>query len=102
MEGFMIRRVAFVLQVAALGLACAAAIQLAPPPPDHPASPQAAEAAFVDAASVLRPDAQDATRTTTPAGVTVYTCPMHPEILLDEPGACPKCGMTLILKDGSQ
>ena len=26
---------------------------------------------------------------------TVYTCPMHPEIRQDRPGACPKCGMTL-------
>lgn len=24
-----------------------------------------------------------------------YTCPMHPEILQDHPGACPKCGMAL-------
>jgi Cu+-exporting ATPase len=25
----------------------------------------------------------------------IYTCPMHPEIERDHPGACPKCGMTL-------
>jgi len=24
-----------------------------------------------------------------------YTCPMHPEIIRDEAGACPKCGMAL-------
>ncbi|MGH8378791.1 MAG: heavy metal-binding domain-containing protein, partial [Gammaproteobacteria bacterium] len=24
-----------------------------------------------------------------------YTCSMHPEVLRDHPGACPKCGMTL-------
>jgi P-type Cu+ transporter len=30
-----------------------------------------------------------------PAGGTVYTCPMHPEIRQDHPGACPKCGMAL-------
>ena len=24
-----------------------------------------------------------------------YTCPMHPEVLSGEPGACPKCGMAL-------
>jgi Cu+-exporting ATPase len=24
-----------------------------------------------------------------------YTCPMHPEIMQDHPGACPKCGMAL-------
>ena len=26
---------------------------------------------------------------------TQYTCPMHPEIIRDEPGECPKCGMAL-------
>jgi Cu+-exporting ATPase len=26
---------------------------------------------------------------------TEYTCPMHPEIVQWEPGACPKCGMAL-------
>lgn len=25
-----------------------------------------------------------------------YTCPMHPAIVRDEPGNCPKCGMKLI------
>ncbi len=30
-----------------------------------------------------------------PSG-TRYTCPMHPEIVRDAPGSCPKCGMTLI------
>ena len=24
-----------------------------------------------------------------------YTCPMHPEVVQDEPGDCPKCGMAL-------
>lgn len=28
----------------------------------------------------------------------VYTCPMHPEILSDKPGNCPKCGMKLVPK----
>src|SRR5438128_1017383 len=27
-----------------------------------------------------------------------YTCPMHPEIIMDHPGNCPKCGMKLVLK----
>ena len=28
-----------------------------------------------------------------------YTCPMHPEVITDHPGNCPKCGMTLVLKE---
>lgn len=27
---------------------------------------------------------------------TMYTCPMHPEILQDKPGMCPECGMNLV------
>jgi Cu+-exporting ATPase len=47
--------------------------------------------------------ASDATSGTAPAitpladvaaGAT-YTCPMHPEIVQDHPGICPKCGMAL-------
>ncbi|HEY4484428.1 MAG TPA: copper-translocating P-type ATPase [Candidatus Paceibacterota bacterium] len=29
---------------------------------------------------------------------TVYTCPMHPEVIRNEPGLCPGCGMALIPK----
>ena len=25
-----------------------------------------------------------------------YACPMHPEVVKDHPGKCPKCGMTLV------
>ena len=28
-----------------------------------------------------------------------YTCPMHPEVVKEEPGACPKCGMDLEIVD---
>ncbi len=28
-----------------------------------------------------------------------YTCPMHPEIVSNEPGRCPKCGMALVASD---
>jgi FtsP/CotA-like multicopper oxidase with cupredoxin domain len=32
-----------------------------------------------------------------PEGVpVVYVCPMHPEVMSEEPGTCPKCGMKLL------
>jgi hypothetical protein len=31
-------------------------------------------------------------------GKVKYTCPMHPEVILEKPGKCPKCGMELVLK----
>ena len=30
------------------------------------------------------------------AELTVYVCPMHPEVQSDEAGSCPKCGMNLV------
>jgi len=29
---------------------------------------------------------------------TQYTCPMHPELVKNAPGDCPKCGMKLVQK----
>lgn len=30
---------------------------------------------------------------------STYTCSMHPEVTSDKPGKCPKCGMTLVLRE---
>jgi hypothetical protein len=31
-----------------------------------------------------------------------YTCPMHPEVISDKRGDCPKCGMALVEKTDAQ
>lgn len=33
---------------------------------------------------------------------TEYTCPMHPEVVQDEPGTCPECGMELVPREAQQ
>ena len=54
--------------------------------PDHHAGGHQAHAA----------DPVDLPATTTPASKTSqWTCPMHPQVLRDAPGACPICGMAL-------
>jgi hypothetical protein len=40
----------------------------------------------------------DTAKKVKPAKV-LYTCKMHPEILREKPGKCPKCGMTLVKKE---
>jgi FtsP/CotA-like multicopper oxidase with cupredoxin domain len=45
--------------------------------------------------------ATSASAATAPAATiaaTQYTCTMHPEVVSDKPGKCPKCGMTLVVK----
>ena len=47
----------------------------------------------------VSPSAPRATPTTVPAttqAATKYTCTMHPEVISDKPGNCPKCGMKLV------
>ena len=39
--------------------------------------------------------AQDVKPSATVAA-TKYTCVMHPEVVRDKPGKCPKCGMALV------
>lgn len=49
---------------------------------------------LADPQAYVKPKATAAAPITVPAG-TLYTCPMHPEVIQDHPGDCPKCGMAL-------
>jgi P-type Cu+ transporter len=57
--------------------------------PSHPAEkpaspgPNSKQPPSVHNHSMMKPDAR------------IYTCPMHPEIVRDQPGSCPICGMAL-------
>ena len=55
--------------------------------------PSCASKFTADPARYLAPPA-DRPAAPVPKGA-VYTCPMHPEVRQDHPGACPKCGMAL-------
>lgn len=51
-------------------------------------------------------EGQNRADTTTGEGVEetkpeYYTCPMHPSVVSDKPGACPICGMTLVKRAGA-
>jgi FtsP/CotA-like multicopper oxidase with cupredoxin domain len=38
-----------------------------------------------------------------PEGVpVVYVCPMHPDVISEEPGSCPKCGMKLLAQAATE
>ena len=43
----------------------------------------------------------DTTKTKAKPPKVQYACPMHPDVLSDKPGKCPKpnCGMTLVKKE---
>lgn len=49
---------------------------------------------FVADPSLYLPGTHKKPAAAVPKG-TQYTCPMHPEIVRDAPGECPKCGMAL-------
>ena len=42
-----------------------------------------------------------ATKSLSATGKVIYTCPMHPEIIQDHPGKCPKCRMILEPRNAS-
>ncbi len=52
---------------------------------------------IVAGALIFRNQIQDSTAVSKEEStLQLYTCPMHPEVLTEEPGSCPKCGMDLV------
>ncbi len=49
-----------------------------------------------DAATNSAPSNINPASGTKPVAKQLYTCPMHPDVISDKPGQCPKCGMTLV------
>jgi len=41
---------------------------------------------------------QTTTKTTMKPVAMKYTCPEHPDVVMNKPGKCPKCGMALVEK----
>jgi Cu+-exporting ATPase len=48
-----------------------------------------------DPARYVTPGAAPLSKTAAVAQGTLWTCPMHPQIVRDKPGSCPICGMAL-------
>lgn len=83
------------------------------PGPGHPAFGGSAAAPYTPPANPFAPSAERATGTDGAHGehadpaqeqegaMTLYVCPMHPEVRADRPGACPKCGMDLVPRRGA-
>ena len=66
---------------------------LEPVPPAATAAETAASKVHAQAHDHAPHDHASATED---AHAAEYTCPMHPEVVRNAPGACPKCGMVLV------
>ena len=84
--------------LSALLAGCAAA-PLPPAAPGHPANPDAPTTPLPRVTD-LRADMPGQQSPSTTQAAAIYSCPMHPEVTGNEPGKCPKCGMSLVKKGG--
>lgn len=80
---------------------------LSPGPVSQPASPGAGHEHHGTSAPPVTTSGADtssmgAPPTTQPQEATaIYVCPMHPDVVSDAPGKCPKCGMNLVKKQST-
>lgn len=70
----------------------------------HPANAAAPTAPLPDSSSILsvestKPISAAPASAAASQPAAAYVCPMHPEVVSDAPGKCPKCGMKLIAND---
>jgi hypothetical protein len=79
----------------AVGLAACADGTLPQRTARHPGHPAAAEG---DGGGELAAISPHAAPDAPPNQATIYACPMHPEVVSNAPGTCPKCGMKLVPK----
>lgn len=127
----MLCRIILVLALSVLGIGCSPGGASAPPAADHPANSIATESPIAPPSPTLTvattaptqepPEARGdmggmnhstsgmqhnnhsvATQPATTQATAIYTCTMHPEVISDKPGNCPKCGMKLVKKEGSR
>jgi len=83
--------------------------------PAHPGAPEAAVPARSDTLAIGTPERESEPASQpghhepakghaepAPHPAAHYTCPMHPEVDAPTPGRCPKCGMALVEKKGTE
>ncbi len=102
-DPFPLRGVAVASLCVALGLAgCASEPAPSVIPSDHPANKDAPEAPPLAPSTTLALDDAMPTPATAPAAEQgPYHCPMHKDVVSDQPGKCPKCGMKLVPMTGA-
>jgi len=57
-----------------------------------------AGSATLNAQTTTTTTKQTTTKTTMKPVAKKYTCPEHPEVVMNKTGKCPKCGMALVEK----
>ncbi len=88
--------------ISLLLVACSAGPAPVSNSPHDPSNPAAPEGAPAPGAGGVTPGADGHGHSHgAPAGSAggqqvVYACPMHPEVVSNAPGNCPKCGMNLV------